>query len=196
MGGKNILLLDLDGTVLVKWTHSSTEPHEAPWLDRVLSLGTPAGICTNQGGVSWSLAGGRPGRKYPSWPEILLRIRAGMRATGVALALVALHHPGAAVPKGTLLLERAREISLPLPLAIARYFPRLAVPVAAPEGIVIASWAPSWRKPEPAMLQAARRLYSSLHPAALFSPWIYIGDEESDREAAARAGMRFLEVKK
>lgn len=185
------LLLDLDGT-LIERDYSRIAP--APWLERILAIGLPMAICSNQGGIAWNLAGGRPGKSYPDWPGIVARVAAGMRLAGVRLAFVSLYHPEASIPSGNLLWERGRAIGLPSILIQAiGYGNGLAAIVPAEDaGFILASWSPKWRKPSPGMLVAARRL---LDPARRFS-WCYVGDEEDDGIAATRAAMDFVDVQR
>lgn len=184
------LLLDLDGT-LIERDFSRIAP--APWLERILAVGKPMAICSNQGGIAWNLAGGRPGKSYPDWPGIVARVAAGMRLAGVRLAFVSLHHPGASIPSGNLLWERGRAIGLPPILIQAVGYGNELVAIAPAEdaGLILASWSPKWRKPSAGMLVAARRL---LDPARRFS-WRYVGDEEDDRFAAQAAAMDFVGIK-
>ncbi|MCX7855565.1 MAG: hypothetical protein N2556_06285, partial [Anaerolineae bacterium] len=109
------IICDLDGTILVSWANQEYEPRPTPWLEKILAMGKVIAIATNQGGIAWRLAGGRPGKKYPSWPEVEARILAGMRWTGARFAFVALNHPGAPVPSwdDPLLWKRAEEAGIP-----------------------------------------------------------------------------------
>lgn len=183
------VLFDLDGT-LIKRDFSQISPTSG--LARILATGRPMAICSNQGGIAWNLAGGRPGRFYPDWPGVVARIVAGMRLAGVKLAFVALYHPGACIPSGDLLWERGKAIGLPpLLIRLAQDRSNLAAIVSVGDaGLILASWSPAWRKPAAGMLQAALRL---LDPGGLFS-WIYAGDEEDDRLAAEAAGIGFVKV--
>lgn len=185
------LICDLDRTILTSWDEGYA-PRPAPWLDRILSLGKVIAIATNQGGISWRLAGGRPGKEYPSWPEVEARILAGMRWAGTRLALVALHHPGAVLPQwdDPALWERAREAKIPWCL-LGPLGDDLSrdVRLSYREGLVLISWHPEWRKPNPKMLQIALRLAGCPHDQAAF-----IGDEDSDRQAAEAAGLEFIDV--
>ncbi len=179
-------VFDLDGTVLTRWRPGDFSPRPAPWLNSLLALGEPVAICSNQGGIAWMLAGGRPGRQYPTWPEVEERVRAGMRLTGARWGLVALHHPGAVISPQSL-QERGKEIGLSLAL-IGAFGTSVRVGICVREGIIIASWDPGWRKPAPGMLIVARSLVRG-------GGCVYVGDEDSDRQAAAAAGMDFIDVR-
>lgn len=183
-----MLLLDLDGT-LIERNFSVIKP--TPWLEQILGLGKPLAICSNQGGIAWHLAGGRPGKVYPDWPGIVARIAAGMRLARVRFAFVSLYHPGASIPSGTLLWERGRAIGLPEILIRTIENGLISIVQAEDAGLILASWSPSWRKPQAGMLRAASRL---LDPAGRFR-WMYIGDEEDDRLAALAAEIEFVNVK-
>lgn len=188
---KTRLLFDLDRTILEAWTADDFTPRPVPWLDRLKKIqGEPVAICTNQGGIPWNLAGGRPGKKYPDWPGVVARIRAGMELIGVRLAFVALHHPDAPVPAGNLLWERGKAIGLP-PILIRLVGTGMGAIVPMPDnhGYIVASWSPHWRKPAPGMLLVAKRLLGNDRWT-----WAYVGDEDSDRQAARAAGMDFIDV--
>ena len=185
------LLLDLDGTLIERYPPDGNNfaPRPLADPDRIRERGLPAAIASNQGGIAWGLAGGREGRRYPDWPAVLERVRAGMRLAGVRWAFLALHHPGARLPEGEALLEAAERIRLPAEIALAAVRLHVAITLAVPEGVVVASWAPDWRKPAPGMLAFAREVLTA---AGAAGPWAYVGDEEDDKTAAAAAGMAFI----
>lgn len=187
-----MLLSDLDGTLLLRWTpeEGGWKPRPAPWLGRLMAMGPIQAICTNQGGIAWNMAGGRPGRRYPAWPEVEARIRAGMALTGARWAFVALFHPGAPLPPPGSREWIARADAVGLPEA----FRDPEAPwgeIEVPEGILRASWDPAWRKPNPGMLLAA---CAALGIRPEVDPVAYAGDEEDDRLAAQAAGMMFIPV--
>lgn len=185
------VISDLDRTILASW-EGGFEPVPVPWLDRILSLGKVVALITNQGGIAWRLAGGRPGKRYPDWPEVLTRIRAGMKWTGSTLAFAALYHPQAPIPPLTdpVLQERGKEIGLPPVVLAAMSEPRLPVCQVVEEGVVFVSWSPDWRKPSPGAFRFAQMLLH-IDPTQL----CYVGDEDSDREAAEMAGIAFVDVR-
>ena len=78
-------------------------------------------------------------------------------------------------------------------IALAAGRLHVAITLAVPEGVVVASWAPDWRKPSPGMLGFAREVLTA---AGAAGPWAYVGDEEDDRLAAEKAGMAFIPAKR
>jgi histidinol phosphatase-like enzyme len=200
-GVKVALLLDLDGTLIRRYGgREGFAPRPLASLERIQKLGTPLAICSNQGGIAWGLAGGRPGKRYPDWDAMLERVRFGMELAQVKIAFLALHHPHAPIPEDTEeLLRAAKQIGLPKEVALAAGDPNqivlLSVPLNIPgveEGTVLVSWDPGWRKPAPGMLEEARTFLQCTRFIAKGCQWIYIGDEEDDEKAARAAGMDFL----
>lgn len=195
------ILLDLDGTLIRRYgKNEDFTPRPLADPDRIQKLGTSLAICSNQGGIAWGLAGGRPGKRYPDWPAMLERVRFGMELARVKIAFLALYHPLAPIPEDTKgLLEAAARIGMPKEVALAVGDPRqiviLDIPLNIPgveEGTVLVSWDPEWRKPAPGMLKEARTFLQCTRFIAERCRWIYIGDEEDDEKAARAAGMDFL----
>jgi hypothetical protein len=145
------LILDLDGTLIARYPSSGDDFAPRPLADpaRIRELGLPVAIASNQGGIPWGLAGGREGRRYPDWPAVLERVRFGMRLAGVRWAFLALHHPEARLPEGEALLQAAKQIRLPAPIALAARSPRVAPMIRVPEGFVVASWNPGLAQARP-----------------------------------------------
>jgi histidinol phosphatase-like enzyme len=202
---KVAILLDLDGTLIERYGEGedfTPRPLANPGL--IWKQGTPLAICSNQGGIAWGLAGGRPGKNYPDWNAMLERVRFGMELAQVKLAFLALYHPLAPIPEDKeRLLEAAAQIGMPEEVALAVRNPRqivlLDVPPNIPgveEGVVFVSWDPEWRKPAPGMLKDARVHLEHTHFIAKDCKWIYIGDEDDDEKAALAAGMGFLSAEK
>jgi histidinol phosphatase-like enzyme len=186
-----VLIFDLDGTLIERYPPDGNDFAPRPLADpeRIRALGLPVAIASNQGGIAWGLAGGREGRTYPNWPAVLERVRAGMRLAGVRWAFLALHHPEARLPEGEALLQAAERIRLPAPIALAAAHPRVAPMIRVPEGFVVASWNPGWRKPAPGMLDFVREILGAFDLVA--EEWAYVGDEADDAAAARAAGMTF-----
>jgi len=187
-----ILIFDLDGTLIERYPSSGDDFAPRSLADplRIRELGLPVAIASNQGGIAWGLAGGREGRTYPDWPAVLERVRFGMRLAGVRWAFLALHHPEARLPEGEALLQAAARIRLPAPIALAARSHRVAPMIRVPEGVVVVSWDPQWRKPAPGMLAFARGILGAFGLVA--EGWAYVGDEEDDRLAAEKAEMIFI----
>lgn len=164
--------VDMDGT-LIERTFCELRP--TPYLGAIKRLGRLVRICSNGGGIACRLARIREERGYPDWPGVVRRLRTAMRLSGISEAYVALWHPEAPLPSGKELSERAREIGLPV-------IPPFGFSVRVPEGIIVASWSPEWRKPSPGMLKGLPR------------PLVFVGDEECDRLAAEAAGATFVHV--
>jgi histidinol phosphatase-like enzyme len=195
------ILLDLDGTLIQRYGKDEDfTPRPLADPNRIWELGTPLAICSNQGGIAWGLAGGRPGKRYPDWNAMLERVRFGMELAQVRLAFLALYHPLAPIPEDTKgLLEAAVRIGMPEEVALAVRDPQrivlLDVPLNIPgveKGEVLVSWDPEWRKPAPGMLKDAQTHLECTRFIAKGCRWIYIGDEEDDEKAARGAGMDFL----
>jgi histidinol phosphatase-like enzyme len=198
------VLLDLDGTLIERYGENEDfTPSALADPARIQKLGTPLAICSNQGGIAWGLAGGRPGKRYPDWDAMLERVRFGMELAQVKIAFLALYHPLAPIPedkKG--LLEAAARIGMPEEVVLAVGDPRQIVSLDIPlnilgveKGEVFVSWDPEWRKPAPGMLKEARTFLQCTRFIAEGCQWIYIGDEEDDEKAARAAGMDFLSAK-
>jgi histidinol phosphatase-like enzyme len=198
------VLLDLDGTLIKRYGENEGFA-PSPLADpvRIQKLGTPLAICSNQSGIAWGLAGGRPGKRYPDWNAMLERVRFGMELAQVKLAFLALYHPLAPIPEDTEgLLEAAARIGMPEEVALAVRDPRqivlLDIPLNIPgveKGEVLVSWDPEWRKPAPGMLKDARVHLECTRFIAKKCRWVYIGDEDDDEKAAWAAGMDFLPAK-
>jgi histidinol phosphatase-like enzyme len=198
---KVALLLDLDGTLIRRYGEKEGfAPRPLASLERIQKLGTSLTICSNQGGIAWGLAGGRPGKRYPDWNAMLERVRFGMELAQVKIAFLALYHPLAPIPEDTKgLLEAAARIGMPEEVALAVRDPRQIVPLdislnipGVEKGEVFVSWDPEWRKPAPGMLKEAQTFLQCTRFIAEGCRWIYIGDEEDDEKAARAAGMDFL----
>lgn len=169
------VVADLDGTIIVR-DFNNYRPL-APVVERIKQIGIPVCLYTNQGGISFRIAHQRPEKNYPDWPQTVERIRYGMRVLGVRFAFVALYHPAAKLPSGHDLEKEARAIGLPV-------VPPKGFVLRCAEGYICASWNPEWRKPPGAVLKLL----------SVFSPLVFVGDEESDRESAVASGVRFLSV--
>lgn len=161
-----IRIADLDGTILQKWSPDDHTPR--PLHPRLRANA----ILTNQGGVALRWSGLPWARKYPGLREVLARVRAGMKISGARLALVVVYHPRQRQTAKGKLLEAIGRALPPIPLG----------------GGIWLSLKPIHRKPEPhGLWWICRRL--GLEPAPTSA--VFYGDEESDREAARRAGLSF-----
>ncbi len=169
-----LIIADLDGTLLEKWSPGNYEPRPGPALSWVKAAGLPVVILTNQGGVALRWAGLSWARKYPGLDTTLRRIRAGMEWSGAALALAAVYHrKQRQTARGRLLV------------ALGRVLP--AFPVAS--GIYV-SLNPNFRKPSPGgLLWLCRQM--GVPPEKV----VFVGDDEKDdRGVAEAAGVRFVDV--
>ena len=184
---KKPAICDLDGTILQRWTNNDNTPRPAPWLKEILERWRVVAICTNQGGIAFALAGGRPGYNYPSWPQVLNRIEAGMALTGALVTLVALYHPSAHIPQDPAEQKRANQ-TVGLPLYLLPYNALERPVILSTNRRVVASWSPAWRKPNPTMLKLAMEITG-------VTDCVYVGDEDSDRDAARKAGIPFVYVR-
>lgn len=158
------IIADLDGTILARWSPNDYTPRPLrPYL-------RAHAILTNQGGIALRWSGLAWARKYPGLRETLARVRAGMRVSGARLALLAVHHPKQRQTLRGVILETIGQILPPIPIG----------------GGIWLSLKPAHRKPNPhGLWWICRRLRVSPSEA------VFYGDEDSDREAARRAGMTF-----
>jgi len=87
---RRIVLCDLDGTILLPGKDPAAKPEPTPYLEKIRELGTIMAICTNQEGIAWNILGGRPGRKYPSWHEMINRVLFAMQVSGAQIGVISL----------------------------------------------------------------------------------------------------------
>jgi beta-phosphoglucomutase-like phosphatase (HAD superfamily) len=137
--------------------------------ERVPELGTDITVATNQAGVAWNAVEGKP---YPCPGEIGRRFVGVAEALPVlkeALWLVSIGDEGVSLPP-----ERWRALAAGVTRAAAPLWVRTSSDLA-------------WRKPKPGMLLEACRTFEVGPDEAVF-----VGDHETDAQAAAAAGMRFV----
>lgn len=164
-----LFIFDLDGTLVNVY---GTRPL-AGVVERLASLarqGCDLAVATNQAGPAWSIATGDA--KYP---------------TGISLARR---------------FQKVAEIFTPLaaaPWFVSVHDARLSLPSEAYQALVSSflgargnldlrvSADPGWRKPDPGMLLAACRHYGITPDRAIF-----IGDAETDAQAAEAVDMDFM----
>lgn len=163
-----LYIFDLDQTLTEMW-NSIPLPGRLEALKRIARSGVNIAIATNQAGVSFHCEYGRP---YPSAREVgqrLQDIADALPPLKKALWLIAIGHSKIQMPpsqKGTLAASVTRATGPLWAMTSAKM---------------------SWRKPEPGMLIEACRSFSVQRSEAIF-----VGDRESDEEAAKRAGIRFI----
>lgn len=167
-----LLLLDLDGTLAVKW-----RPDLLPGrLEELGRLNIPVAIVTNQGGVHaryhWEVQGeARRAEKYPTVEGLLRRLEEVTRQVPqIQRAYIAFHvgHDSYQLP------DDRRDV----------------VELLSTGVVVHGAWDPAWRKPAGGMIrQACCDLGVDTQHAVM------AGDNEVDRQAAHNAGnVRFISV--
>ena len=165
--GYKLHIFDLDGTLAETW-----ETMILPGVtEGVSALEGGLAVATNQAGVGWHAMEGEP---YPRAEEVGRRLAAVAEAVprlGDALWLVAIGDE-----RVSLTAERW--------LALAEAVERSASPLR-----VRASSDVAWRKPRPGMLLTACEAYDVRRGEAIF-----VGDHQTDREAAEAAGVDFAEA--
>lgn len=161
---RKIVISDLDGVLAQLWSGGD-------YRFRPKAKIRAYAILTNQGGVPlrWCFKWAR--KKYPTFRQVISRVRGGMRWSGARKALVALYHP--------------KQEAHPLGKCLARIGALIPViPVPVPEGIIFLSFAARARKPSPWGLLWLARGY---RPEQV----VFVGDEPSDKETAEKAGVKF-----
>lgn len=202
---RRIVLCDLDGTILLPSKDPAAKPEPTPYLEKIRELGTIMAICTNQEGIVWNILGGRPGRKYPSWHEMIDRVLFAMQVSGAQIGVISLFDKTAiellrAMRKET--IERgAKDQQIPEEVYRALIVLRIPPLLESYSQIYIfrfddrwiyASWKPSWRKPNPGMILHALEVLGVPPSPDVF----YVGDEEEDVQAAKNAGISWVWVKR
>jgi len=169
--GTEIFIFDLDGT-LVPYCGLAPLPGVSARLKELADGGARLAIATNQAGPAWHQW--KEG-SFPPPTAVAARfsaIIARLPPLRKAAWFVSLHAPGLEEEAGALPdYEAIRDV---LRAELARSCPRTRFHISAD---------PDWRKPAPGMLLAAARQEPE---KALF-----VGDRESDEEAARQAGISF-----
>lgn len=168
-----IIGFDWDGTLVESWTATPL-----PCVrERLAALPSDAKtfIATNQAGPVWRAITGDA--KYPTTDDVADRIIAGLAALGWKpdYLFIALH-PGENPPTGARWAARN---------AITPLYDRLEHVCWCSVSALIDD-----RKPRPGMLRSAA-LECDDHTADLL---LYIGDMQTDAEAAMAAGFRYLDA--
>lgn len=173
------VLFDLDGVLVRSFT---TEPLPGA-KERIAALkaqGIPMAICTNQAGPIWGQATGQ--EKYPLTETIAANIKTiiGSLGLGGATGLDGIPWFVSIGDERVLgMMDRdqydfvTEVIKIHLDEALFDVDVRIETEAA-------------WRKPAPDMLLAAAK-YLGVEPADC----LYVGDMETDRQAAVAAGMQF-----
>lgn len=171
MNEKTLYIFDLDGTLVEKWGVALL-PGVPEKLIALVRANRTLAVATNQAGIAWGAM--TQAEKYPT-PATL-----GPRFDEIALRLPSLERAPWFVSiydKRVRLSEKRYGI---LVKALKHASQTLDLRVSAE---------PSWRKPLPGMLLAAAACYGTTPDSAVF-----IGDMDSDREAAEAAGMDYANV--
>jgi phosphoglycolate phosphatase-like HAD superfamily hydrolase len=174
---KKAVLFDLDGT-LVESFKTNPLPDVAQLLEDIRAHQIPMGVATNQAGPLWRAVTGQT--KYPT----VLMIAANLTTIAQTLHL---EHELWLVSlwddRAVSLVEDEEELR-----GIAERLQReLQQALAATLSNVIVSIDPNDRKPQPGMLNKARAKWH-IEPDNFY----YVGDLESDQQAAEHAGVQYL----
>lgn len=169
-----IIGFDWDGTLVESWTATPLPGVRERLVE--LPADTKTAIATNQAGPVWRAATGE--EKYPSAGMVVERIAAGLQALNwrPGLLLIAVYSG----QSGDDWRLHELRVASRMARAIAR------VPWFGPMFYAI-SEQPGDRKPYPGMLVSARSHFNS-------SIDCYIGDMETDHQAAIAAGCRYLDA--
>jgi len=163
-----LTIFDLDQTLVERYT-TKPLPGVAAVLAELVAKGTRLMIATNQAGPAWRMLTGR--ERFPTPEQICERF------TAVVQAL-----PSLRAATWLVAVYDARVNLAPDQFeALADSFNRSNTPLD-----LRAAADPMWRKPQPGMLWAACRLQGVSTAEACF-----IGDMDSDAQAAQLAGMTF-----
>lgn len=164
-----LYIFDLDNTLVVTY-ETPPLPGVPERLQALVDAGHKLAVATNQAGLAWGVKTHKP--KYPD------PISLGQRFQEIATRLPTLARVPwfVAVGDTRLLLDEETYAVL------ARDLTKAAGPLT-----LYASGDPVWRKPAPGMLLAACAWYG-LTPADA----VFVGDVDTDAEAAAAAGTDFV----
>lgn len=160
-------IFDLDGTLTETWEATIL----SGVVDRVCALKGHLAVATNQAGVGWHVVEGEP---YPRASEV------GRRLVEVAEAVPRL--------KDALWLLAIGDERVSLPKERWQGLAEAVVRAASPLQVRLSSDL-SWRKPRPGMLLTACETFDVRRDEAIF-----VGDHQTDAEAAEAAGVDFAEA--
>ena len=169
MSEKTLYIFDLDGTLVETWGVAPL-PGVLEKLDALVKDGASIAVATNQAGIAWGAMTKQ--EKFPT-PDNL-----GPRFDEIARLLPPLQNARwfAAIHDKRVRLSEKRYTTLADALENASQSLELTVSAEL-----------VWRKPQPGMLLAACESYAVAPEAAVF-----VGDMDSDFEAATAAGMDFV----
>lgn len=168
MSQKTLYIFDLDSTLVEKWGIAPL-PGVLDKLNTLVQDGCAIAVATNQAGIAWGAMTKQ--EKFPT-PENL-----GPRFDEIAQLLPPLQRARwfVSIHDTRVRLSEKRYAALAEALERASQMLELIVSVD-----------PEWRKPQPGMLLAACESYAVSPDAAIF-----VGDMDSDGEAAKAARMDF-----
>lgn len=176
---KNGVLFDLDGTLVTSFK-TDPLPGVITILEELKARNIPLGIATNQAGPLWRAVTGN--KKYPAVGTIAENICTIANTLRLKndLWLVSLWDKRAAevVEDEEQLQDIVFSLQTDLLDMLIPEIPNITISIE-----------PTFRKPEPGMLLYSCELWGIV-PSAL----VYVGDMESDREAAHRAGAQFVDA--
>lgn len=171
-----VIGFDFDGTLVNTWT---ADPLQGV-RERLAALpaGTRTFIATNQAGPVFRAVLGEA--KYPTVEDVVSRIRDGLRALDWRpdLLLIAVHSG-----------KDGEEWVVPELQVAAEFNGLLAHETWFGPMYYSATPDPSHRKPEPGML-----IRAGAHFRAHIADLLYIGDMETDRQAATAAGCAYMDA--
>jgi beta-phosphoglucomutase-like phosphatase (HAD superfamily) len=168
------VLFDLDGTLVKSFT-TTPLPGAAERIASLREQGMPIAVCTNQAGPLWRAATGQ--EKYPSVGKMAGNIKTIIEALGLDGVPWFVSVGDAVGDAAKLLGESYDHIASGIALELDDVLFDVDSHVNEHR---------EWRKPNPGMLLFAAK-YLDVDPGDC----LYVGDMESDRQAAAAAGMQF-----
>lgn len=161
-----LFIFDVDGT-LANRDSSQLLANVAEW--RSANPDAKIAFATNQGGVGlreWMLYKGfGDPHQYPSYDEVMARLRTIASALGVPLSAIYVCFAYQTKKGQWAEFPPTKNYNLP-------------------------QWSASWRKPSPGMLLQAM---SDANMSAATT--VMVGDSDEDRQAAAAAGVQFIHAK-
>jgi HAD superfamily hydrolase (TIGR01662 family) len=168
-----LFIFDLDGT-LVESFGTQPLPGVSAHLERINNSGHNMAVATNQAGLTW-----RIWTRAPKFPDVQSMVQ---RLTQITQNLPMLQH----VPWFMSLFDDRVSLS-----PEQYHHLVLNLETACPTLILQVRAIPEWRKPLPGMLLAAGQ-YFNLNLDAL----VFVGDHQTDAEAAEAAGIQFIWAEK
>jgi phosphoglycolate phosphatase-like HAD superfamily hydrolase len=175
---KKAVLFDLDGT-LVESFKTNPLPDVAQLLEDIRAHQIPMGVATNQAGPLWRAVTGQT--KYPTVETVAANLRTIAHTLKLEhdLWIVSIWDDRAVK------LVESEDHLKEIASGLQRQFLDVLLPVIPK---IMVSFDPTDRKPQPGMLNKARAEWKIENPDNFY----YVGDMETDKQAAEHAGVQYL----